>query len=180
MAQVFCEPSLTSRLSLQTEDVTNTSSKLEKRLLLPGCKYEARVRARVSVGQWSHWSPVVTWQTEDGESKRAFSIMSNLNATPLTKLLILFGKCTNWLQFGRFLVNHTGHIFIVLDTPLLLIATFPHISNLLPLSIFTGARETPEALQLLLLVLSLLLSSSRCLAVSQTALCAVWREGGDV
>uniref|UniRef100_A0A8C4DT71 Fibronectin type-III domain-containing protein n=1 Tax=Dicentrarchus labrax TaxID=13489 RepID=A0A8C4DT71_DICLA len=48
-----------------TEDVTNTSMKLEKQLLLPGLRYEARVRARVSVGQWSHWSPVVTWYTED-------------------------------------------------------------------------------------------------------------------
>ncbi|XP_035511668.1 cytokine receptor common subunit beta isoform X2 [Morone saxatilis] len=48
-----------------TEDVTNTSMKLEKQLLLPGRRYEARVRARVSVGQWSHWSPVVTWHTEE-------------------------------------------------------------------------------------------------------------------
>ncbi|XP_070704280.1 cytokine receptor common subunit beta [Pempheris klunzingeri] len=48
-----------------TEDVTNTSVTLEKRLLLPGRMYEARVRARASVGQWSHWSPVVTWQTEE-------------------------------------------------------------------------------------------------------------------
>ncbi|XP_059203190.1 cytokine receptor common subunit beta [Centropristis striata] len=46
-----------------SEDVTNTSVKLEKRLLLPGCRYEARVRARASVGQWSNWSPVVTWHT---------------------------------------------------------------------------------------------------------------------
>nr|XP_046271217.1 cytokine receptor common subunit beta isoform X2 [Scatophagus argus] len=48
-----------------TKDVTNTSMKLEKQFLLPGCRYEARVRARASVGQWSHWSPVVTWQTEE-------------------------------------------------------------------------------------------------------------------
>ncbi|XP_068575073.1 cytokine receptor common subunit beta [Cebidichthys violaceus] len=48
-----------------TEDVTNTSVKLEKRLLLPGRRYEARVRARVRVGQWSDWSPVVTWRTEE-------------------------------------------------------------------------------------------------------------------
>lgn len=45
--------------------------KLEKQLLLPGRRYEARVRARASVAQWSLWSPVVTWQTEEGESKKA-------------------------------------------------------------------------------------------------------------
>uniref|UniRef100_UPI0037E8BF2D cytokine receptor common subunit beta isoform X2 n=1 Tax=Semicossyphus pulcher TaxID=241346 RepID=UPI0037E8BF2D len=48
-----------------TEDVTNTSIKLVKRLLIPGHRYEARVRARASVGQWSDWSPVETWKTED-------------------------------------------------------------------------------------------------------------------
>lgn len=58
-----------SSLSLQTKEVTNTSVKLEKQLLHPGHRYEARVRARASVGQWSDWSPVVTWKTEEGESK---------------------------------------------------------------------------------------------------------------
>lgn len=48
-----------------TEYVTNTSTKLDKQLLLPGRRYEARVRARASVGHWSLWSPVLTWQTED-------------------------------------------------------------------------------------------------------------------
>lgn len=47
-----------------TVGVTNTSMKLEKQLLLPGRRYEARVRARASVGQWSNWSPVVSWKTE--------------------------------------------------------------------------------------------------------------------
>ncbi|XP_036945970.1 cytokine receptor common subunit beta isoform X2 [Acanthopagrus latus] len=47
------------------ENVTNTNMKLEKQLLLPGRRYEARVRARASVAQWSLWSPVVTWQTEE-------------------------------------------------------------------------------------------------------------------
>ncbi|XP_073350623.1 cytokine receptor common subunit beta [Pagrus major] len=47
-----------------TEDVANTSMKLERQSLLPGHRYEARVRARASVAQWSLWSPVVTWQTE--------------------------------------------------------------------------------------------------------------------
>lgn len=37
--------------------------------MLAGRMYEARVRARASVGQWSDWSHVVTWQTEEGESK---------------------------------------------------------------------------------------------------------------
>uniref|UniRef100_A0A3Q3VL98 Fibronectin type-III domain-containing protein n=1 Tax=Mola mola TaxID=94237 RepID=A0A3Q3VL98_MOLML len=48
-----------------TEDARNTSMKLEKQLLVLGHTYEARVRARVRVGQWSHWSTVVTWQMED-------------------------------------------------------------------------------------------------------------------
>ncbi|XP_049416658.1 cytokine receptor common subunit beta [Epinephelus fuscoguttatus] len=48
-----------------SEEVTNTSVKLEKRLLLQGHRYKARVRARVSMGQWSDWSPVVTWHTEE-------------------------------------------------------------------------------------------------------------------
>ncbi|KAK5856588.1 hypothetical protein PBY51_008172 [Eleginops maclovinus] len=47
-----------------SEDVTNTSVKLEKGFLLLGRRYEARVRVRASVGQWSDWSPVVTWHTE--------------------------------------------------------------------------------------------------------------------
>uniref|UniRef100_A0A3Q1EBL0 Colony stimulating factor 2 receptor subunit beta n=1 Tax=Acanthochromis polyacanthus TaxID=80966 RepID=A0A3Q1EBL0_9TELE len=51
--------------SWTTEDVTTTTVKLEKRVLLPGRRYEARVRVRAGVGQWSVWSPVVTWQTED-------------------------------------------------------------------------------------------------------------------
>ncbi|KAJ4932186.1 hypothetical protein JOQ06_010611 [Pogonophryne albipinna] len=63
---------LTYQLSYRThgqdnwtsEDVTNTSVKLEKGLLLPGRSYEARVRVRASVGQWSDWSPVVTWHSE--------------------------------------------------------------------------------------------------------------------
>ena len=54
---------------------------LEKQLLLPGRRYEARVRARASVGQWSHWSPVVTWHTEEGEPQEALGIIYTLNAT---------------------------------------------------------------------------------------------------
>ncbi|XP_053194414.1 cytokine receptor common subunit beta [Scomber japonicus] len=47
------------------ENVTSTTVKMEKRSLLAGRMYEARVRARASVGQWSDWSNVVTWQTEE-------------------------------------------------------------------------------------------------------------------
>lgn len=56
------------QFSLQTtKGITTTSVKLEKQSLLSDCKYEARVRARVSVGQWSHWSPVLTFYTGEGE-----------------------------------------------------------------------------------------------------------------
>ncbi|KAM9746357.1 cytokine receptor common subunit beta isoform 1-T2 [Menidia menidia] len=48
-----------------TENVATCAVTIEKRLLLPGHSYEARVRARAGVGQWSDWSPVVTWQTEE-------------------------------------------------------------------------------------------------------------------
>ncbi|KAM9844005.1 cytokine receptor common subunit beta [Aulostomus maculatus] len=47
------------------KEVISTAVKLEKRLLLPGVRYEARVRGRTRVGQWSDWSPVVTWRTEE-------------------------------------------------------------------------------------------------------------------
>lgn len=43
---------------------------LDKHLLLPGQRYEARARVRASVGQWSDWTPVETWRTEEGESKK--------------------------------------------------------------------------------------------------------------
>uniref|UniRef100_A0A3Q3RRM5 Colony stimulating factor 2 receptor subunit beta n=1 Tax=Mastacembelus armatus TaxID=205130 RepID=A0A3Q3RRM5_9TELE len=48
-----------------TKNVTDTGMKIEKRFLLPGHRYEAKVRARAGVGQWSDWSPVVTWKTEE-------------------------------------------------------------------------------------------------------------------
>lgn len=56
------------------KDVTSTNMTLEKQSLLPGCRYEARVRAQASVGQWSDWSSVVTWQTEE-----AVDAVSNLH-----------------------------------------------------------------------------------------------------
>ncbi|KAM4635624.1 cytokine receptor common subunit beta [Polymixia lowei] len=46
-----------------TEDVTGTRMKLEAESLVPGRRYEAKVRARGEVGLWSEWSPLVTWQT---------------------------------------------------------------------------------------------------------------------
>ncbi|KAM6965943.1 cytokine receptor common subunit beta [Tautogolabrus adspersus] len=49
-----------------TLDVTNTSIILQRQMLIAGHRYKARVRARANVGQWSNWSPVVTWKTEDG------------------------------------------------------------------------------------------------------------------
>ncbi|KAF3700440.1 Interleukin-3 receptor class 2 subunit beta [Channa argus] len=50
--------------SWTTKDVTNTSVTLEKHLLRPGHSCEAKVRARASMGQWSDWSPVVSWHIE--------------------------------------------------------------------------------------------------------------------
>uniref|UniRef100_A0A3Q2YRK0 Cytokine receptor common subunit beta-like n=1 Tax=Hippocampus comes TaxID=109280 RepID=A0A3Q2YRK0_HIPCM len=47
------------------KNVSGTEVKLETRLLLPGHKYEARVRARASVGHWSQWSPVLTWSMKE-------------------------------------------------------------------------------------------------------------------
>ncbi|KAF7656233.1 hypothetical protein LDENG_00044760 [Lucifuga dentata] len=46
-------------------DVTDTHLKLEGRSLSPRCQYEARVRARATVGQWSDWSLVETWRTAE-------------------------------------------------------------------------------------------------------------------
>ncbi|XP_006798149.1 cytokine receptor common subunit beta [Neolamprologus brichardi] len=48
-----------------TVNVTNTSMTLERQLLHPGHRYEARVRAWASMGLWSDWSPVVTWHTKE-------------------------------------------------------------------------------------------------------------------
>ncbi|XP_029014393.1 cytokine receptor common subunit beta [Betta splendens] len=46
-----------------TENVSGTSLTLDRQRLLPGHAYEARVRSRARLGQWSRWSPVVTWRT---------------------------------------------------------------------------------------------------------------------
>nr|XP_020506988.1 interleukin-3 receptor class 2 subunit beta-like [Labrus bergylta] len=64
---------ITYQLSYTTEtqdnwttlDVTNTSILLQRQMLIAGHRYKARVRARANVGQWSNWSPVVSWKTEN-------------------------------------------------------------------------------------------------------------------
>lgn len=50
--------------SWTTEELSEALKQLEKKLLSPGQRYEARVKARVSAGHWSHWTPVVSWHTE--------------------------------------------------------------------------------------------------------------------
>uniref|UniRef100_A0A8C9VMW8 Fibronectin type-III domain-containing protein n=1 Tax=Scleropages formosus TaxID=113540 RepID=A0A8C9VMW8_SCLFO len=40
--------------------------KIEMNSLIPGCWYEARVRARSGKGLWSEWGSPVAWQTEEG------------------------------------------------------------------------------------------------------------------
>uniref|UniRef100_H3C1A8 Fibronectin type-III domain-containing protein n=1 Tax=Tetraodon nigroviridis TaxID=99883 RepID=H3C1A8_TETNG len=48
-----------------TQIVNSTSMRLDKQRSHQGCKYEARVRARVSVGQWSQWIPQASRQKEE-------------------------------------------------------------------------------------------------------------------
>ncbi|XP_011476759.1 cytokine receptor common subunit beta isoform X1 [Oryzias latipes] len=62
---------------VETEDhwtevvnLTETSATLERSSLLEGRRYEARVQAHAGVGQWSNWSPVVTWTTQDSNSRQ--------------------------------------------------------------------------------------------------------------
>uniref|UniRef100_A0A3B4ABN4 Fibronectin type-III domain-containing protein n=1 Tax=Periophthalmus magnuspinnatus TaxID=409849 RepID=A0A3B4ABN4_9GOBI len=42
----------------------DNQKKLDKEELSPGHRHEARVRSRVRLGQWSHWSPTVSWYTQ--------------------------------------------------------------------------------------------------------------------
>lgn len=64
---------LTYEVSFRTQDgdawnnqeVENTSMKLERQRLLPGRRYEAKVRTRAALGRWSEWTPVVIWKTGD-------------------------------------------------------------------------------------------------------------------
>ncbi|XP_063078083.1 cytokine receptor common subunit beta-like [Engraulis encrasicolus] len=48
-----------------TLDTSHTFRELRAGSLLPGRRYEARVRARSSQWQWSQWSPPVAWNTEE-------------------------------------------------------------------------------------------------------------------
>ncbi|KAG7460078.1 hypothetical protein MATL_G00217490 [Megalops atlanticus] len=45
--------------------VSGLGLKIEAESLVPGCRYEARVRARKGQGLWSEWSPLVEWHTEN-------------------------------------------------------------------------------------------------------------------
>ncbi|KAJ8337718.1 hypothetical protein SKAU_G00366840 [Synaphobranchus kaupii] len=46
-------------------EVSELELKIEAESLVPGCQYEAKVRAREDKGLWSEWSPTVVWKTED-------------------------------------------------------------------------------------------------------------------
>ncbi|XP_024128183.1 cytokine receptor common subunit beta isoform X2 [Oryzias melastigma] len=52
-----------------TVSLTETSVTLKRPSLLEGRRYEARVQAHAGVGQWSNWSPVVTWSTKDNSGQ---------------------------------------------------------------------------------------------------------------
>ncbi|XP_029480997.1 interleukin-3 receptor class 2 subunit beta isoform X1 [Oncorhynchus nerka] len=45
--------------------VQDTQLSLEPEAQVPGCQYEAKVRAKGKTGLWSEWSSLVTWMTED-------------------------------------------------------------------------------------------------------------------
>lgn len=47
---------------------------LDTQQSLQGCKYEARVRARVSAVQWSDWIPVASRQTEEGDKYNKLAV----------------------------------------------------------------------------------------------------------
>ncbi|KAM9784195.1 cytokine receptor common subunit beta [Syngnathus typhle] len=57
------------------KNVTSTEVKLDPRLLLPGHRYEARVRAWAHVGQWSQWSPVVTWRNKEARLPNLYCVL---------------------------------------------------------------------------------------------------------
>ncbi|KAI1884526.1 hypothetical protein AGOR_G00227280 [Albula goreensis] len=55
-------------------EVSGQKYKIEADILVPGCKYEARVRARKDKGIWSEWSPLVAWQTKAQEGLGASNL----------------------------------------------------------------------------------------------------------
>lgn len=77
----------------------------------------------------------------------------------------IFNVSDHFTPEGCFLLKQT-----------LLLISFPHISNLLPLSIFMGKVWSFGAV----VISSFTLSGSRRWAASQFALCPGWREAGDV
>ncbi|KPP57941.1 hypothetical protein Z043_124283, partial [Scleropages formosus] len=48
-------------------EISERKLKIEMNSLIPGCWYEARVRARSGKGLWSEWGSPVAWQTEEVE-----------------------------------------------------------------------------------------------------------------
>ncbi|XP_061741091.1 cytokine receptor common subunit beta isoform X2 [Nerophis ophidion] len=61
--QVSYRPEREDTWTIRNE--TNTSVTLDMRMLRQGCRFEARVRDVANIGQWSHWSPVVTWWNKE-------------------------------------------------------------------------------------------------------------------
>ncbi|KAG9340349.1 hypothetical protein JZ751_021462, partial [Albula glossodonta] len=55
-------------------EVSGQKYEIEADILVPGCKYEARVRARKDKGIWSEWSPLVAWQTKAQEGLGASNL----------------------------------------------------------------------------------------------------------
>ncbi|TSK77114.1 hypothetical protein Baya_5525 [Bagarius yarrelli] len=51
--------------SKTVNDIGDTKIVIKSQVLFPTYSYEARVRARGSVGLWSDWSPTVVWMTEE-------------------------------------------------------------------------------------------------------------------
>ncbi|XP_073689622.1 cytokine receptor common subunit beta [Garra rufa] len=47
------------------ENINASEYMIDKKSLLPGYHYQARVRARGLVGLWSDWSPLVSWKTHN-------------------------------------------------------------------------------------------------------------------
>ncbi|XP_061829338.1 cytokine receptor common subunit beta isoform X1 [Nerophis lumbriciformis] len=61
--QVSYRPERQDAWTIRNE--TNTYVKLDMRMPRQGRRFEARVRDVADIGQWSDWSPVVTWRTKE-------------------------------------------------------------------------------------------------------------------
>ncbi|KAJ8371451.1 hypothetical protein AAFF_G00310500 [Aldrovandia affinis] len=53
------------RLGQDWMEVEVSELELKIEALVPGCEYEAKVKAREDKGRWSEWSSLVVWHTED-------------------------------------------------------------------------------------------------------------------